>query len=139
MCYLQIYRNMSVLNQHSQMSIPVALSVPATSEGTVRFVYFSYLLLSWICWINPHLSCCDVTIHGDVQLLFVYLFTYISMVWVKMNIFKHIVDLRRHFYLCFWCVTGIVCCCLVRVGSVTESSPFWKQICCHNLTCWYNI
>ncbi|XP_035824832.1 rab GTPase-activating protein 1 isoform X2 [Aplysia californica] len=35
---VEIYRNMSVLNQHSQMSIPVALSVPATSEGIVRLL-----------------------------------------------------------------------------------------------------
>ncbi|XP_059143523.1 rab GTPase-activating protein 1-like isoform X2 [Physella acuta] len=34
----EIYRNMAVLNQHSQMSIPVALSVPATSEGIVRLL-----------------------------------------------------------------------------------------------------
>ncbi|BFZ20139.1 hypothetical protein BsWGS_23179 [Bradybaena similaris] len=32
----EIYRNMAILNQQSQMSIPVALSVPATSEGIVR-------------------------------------------------------------------------------------------------------
>ncbi|GFO45707.1 Rab GTPase-activating protein 1-like [Plakobranchus ocellatus] len=32
----EIYRNMSVLNQHRQMAIPVVLSVPATSEGIVR-------------------------------------------------------------------------------------------------------
>ncbi|CAL1530550.1 unnamed protein product [Lymnaea stagnalis] len=34
----EIYRNMAVLNQHSQMAIPVALSVPATSEGIVRLL-----------------------------------------------------------------------------------------------------
>ncbi|XP_055895788.1 rab GTPase-activating protein 1-like isoform X1 [Biomphalaria glabrata] len=32
----EIYRNMAVLNQHSQSAIPVALSVPATSEGIVN-------------------------------------------------------------------------------------------------------
>ena len=34
----EISRNMAVLNEQTQMVIPVTLSVPATSEGTVRFV-----------------------------------------------------------------------------------------------------
>ncbi|KAK3719378.1 hypothetical protein RRG08_029534 [Elysia crispata] len=34
----EIYRNMNVFNRQSKMSIPVALSVPATSEGIVRLV-----------------------------------------------------------------------------------------------------
>lgn len=33
---VEIYSNMAVLNQQSQMSIPVVLSIPATSDGTVR-------------------------------------------------------------------------------------------------------
>ena len=32
----EISRNMAVLNEQTQMVIPVTLSVPATSEGTVR-------------------------------------------------------------------------------------------------------
>ena len=32
----EISRNMAVLNEQTQMVIPVALSVPATSEGIVR-------------------------------------------------------------------------------------------------------
>lgn len=35
---VEIYRNMSVFNRQSKMSIPVALYVPATSEGIVRLV-----------------------------------------------------------------------------------------------------
>ncbi|CAG5128923.1 unnamed protein product [Candidula unifasciata] len=35
---VEIYRNMAVLNQQSQMAIPIALSVPATSEGVVRLL-----------------------------------------------------------------------------------------------------
>ena len=34
----EISRNMAVLNEQTHMVIPVTLSVPATSEGTVRFV-----------------------------------------------------------------------------------------------------
>ena len=32
---MEIYRNMSILNEESQMAIPVTLSVPTNSEGTV--------------------------------------------------------------------------------------------------------
>lgn len=32
----EIYRNMAVLNEQSQMSIPVTLSIPSTSAGIVR-------------------------------------------------------------------------------------------------------
>uniref|UniRef100_A0A0L8GS16 Rab-GAP TBC domain-containing protein n=1 Tax=Octopus bimaculoides TaxID=37653 RepID=A0A0L8GS16_OCTBM len=35
---VEIYRNMAVLNEQSQMSIPVILSVPSTSEGIVRLL-----------------------------------------------------------------------------------------------------
>ena len=41
---VEINRNMAVLNDQSQMAIPVTLEVPSTSEGTVRYV-----------WINLHL------------------------------------------------------------------------------------
>ena len=34
----EISRNMAVLNEQTQMVIPVTLSVPATSEGIVRYV-----------------------------------------------------------------------------------------------------
>ena len=33
---VEINRNMAILNDQSQMAIPVVLSVPPTSEGTVR-------------------------------------------------------------------------------------------------------
>ena len=33
---VEIYRNMAVLNEQTQGSIPIVLSVPATADGTVR-------------------------------------------------------------------------------------------------------
>ncbi|XP_076436762.1 rab GTPase-activating protein 1-like isoform X2 [Babylonia areolata] len=35
---VEIYRNMAVLNSQTQSAIPVILSVPSTSEGSVRFL-----------------------------------------------------------------------------------------------------
>lgn len=36
---VEIYRNMAVLNDQSQMAIPIVLSVPSTSDGVVRLVF----------------------------------------------------------------------------------------------------
>ncbi len=35
---VEINRNMKVMNEQTQMAIPVILNVPNTSEGTVRLV-----------------------------------------------------------------------------------------------------
>lgn len=33
---VEIYRNMAILNEQSKMAIPIALSVPSTSDGIVK-------------------------------------------------------------------------------------------------------
>ena len=38
---VEIYRNMAVLNEQTQGSIPIILSVPATADGTVRYYMYS--------------------------------------------------------------------------------------------------
>lgn len=50
---VEIYRNMAVLNSQSHSAIPVALSVPSTSEGSVRSVncLFAFAVLLY-CMVS---------------------------------------------------------------------------------------